>query len=127
MMASKLDLRPEIKTENNKHTSAEERFQNETLRGILKLQNNLILALFSTYISESKNSFHNLSKENRELFIESSIQKNMALKNKLLGMTIGMFTSEEFDVYSHDSRGFNKRIISMIITRIMSQINLLTQ
>ncbi|MGB0422747.1 MAG: glyoxalase [Flavobacteriales bacterium] len=126
-MASKLDLRPEIKTENNKHTSAEERFQNETLRGILKLQNNLILALFSTYISESKNSFHNLSKENRELFIESSIQKNMALKNKLLGMTIGMFTSEEFDVYSHDSRGFNKRIISMIITRIMSQINLLTQ
>ena len=46
-----LRIRPEIKkTVVFANMSMEERFQNETLRPILKLQNSLLLLVFGTYI-----------------------------------------------------------------------------
>ncbi|MBW7676401.1 hypothetical protein [Chryseobacterium chendengshani] len=57
------------------------------------------------------------------MFIEQSVQKDSVLKNIFIGMTIGMFTLEELDVYQSDSKVFNKRIISMLIERLKSQMN----
>jgi hypothetical protein len=63
-----------------------------------------------------------LSLENKVLFIENSLQKNIVLKNKLLGVALGMFTMEEFAVYSDKASLYNKRIMSLIVERIRSQI-----
>jgi hypothetical protein len=38
-------------------SSAEEFFQNETLRPVLKLQNDILLGVFSNYIAKSKTDF----------------------------------------------------------------------
>ncbi|MDI1322338.1 MAG: hypothetical protein PSV36_06285 [Algoriphagus sp.] len=124
-MADKLDLRPIIETKEFENSTGEERFQTQTLRPVLKLQNELLLGLFKNHIIESKNTFYSLNLEKKDLFIENSLQKNLALKNKLLGLTIGMFTIEELEVYSTQTNLYNKRIISLIVERIRSQIHLL--
>lgn len=124
-MTSRLDLRPIIKTEEFEKSTDEEKFQTLTLRPILKLQNELLLGLFKNHITESKNTYYSLSPENKVLFIENSLQKNIVLKNKLLGVTLGMFTSEEFAIYNEDCSLYNRRIMSLIIERIRSQISLL--
>lgn len=125
IMTSKLDLRPIIETKEFENSTVEERFQTQTLRPILKLQNELLLGLFKNHIIESKNTFYDLNPEKKTLFIENSLQKNLALKNKLLGLTLGMFTIEELEVYSTQINLYNKRIISLIVERIRSQIHLL--
>lgn len=124
-MADKLDLRPIIETKEFENSTVEERFQTQTLRPVLKLQNELLLGLFKNHIIESKNTFYALNPEKKDLFIENSLQKNLALKNKVLGLTIGMFTIEELEVYSTQTNLYNKRIISLIVERIRSQIHLL--
>jgi hypothetical protein len=124
-MTSKLDLRPIIKTEEFEKSTDQEKFQTLTLRPILKLQNELLLGLFKNHITESKNTYYSLSSEDKVLFIENSLQKNIVLKNKLLGVTLGMLTLGEFAVYSTDITLYNKRIMSLIIERIRSQSSLL--
>ena len=124
-MTSKLDLRPIIETKELENSTLEERFQTQTLRPVLKLQNELLLGLFKNHITESKNTFYDLSLEKKGLFIENSLQKNIVLKNKLLGVTLGMFTIEELKVYSTQTSLYNKRIIGLIVERIRSQIHVL--
>ncbi|WP_296705519.1 hypothetical protein [Algoriphagus sp.] len=124
-MTSRLDLRPIIKTKEFEKSTDEEKFQTLTLRPILKLQNDLLLGLFKNYITESKIMYYSLSPENKVLFIENSLQKNIVLKNKLIGVTLGMLTIEELAVYSADTNLYNKRIMSLLIERIRSQISLL--
>ena len=59
-----LQQRPDIPTSKiNDQMSAEEYFQNATLRPILKLQNDLFLLVFRNYISKHKNVFYDLSLE----------------------------------------------------------------
>jgi hypothetical protein len=121
-MTDRLNLRETIATKELENSTPEERFQTLSLRPILKLQNELLLGLFRNHISESKNTFYSLSLENKVLFIENSLQKNIVLKNKLLGVALGMFTMEEFAVYSDKASLYNKRIMSLIVERIRSQI-----
>jgi hypothetical protein len=124
-MTGKLDLRAIIETKEFENSTAEERFQTQTLRPVLKLQNELILGLFKNHIVESKNSFYALNPEKKALFIENSLQKNLALKNKLLGVTLGMFTIDELDEYSAKISLYNKRINALLVERIRSQIHFL--
>jgi hypothetical protein len=123
-MTSKLDLRPIIETKELENSTLEEKFQTQTLRPVLKLQNEILLGLFKNHITESKNTFYDLSLEKKGIFIENSLQKNIVLKNKLLGLTLGMFTMEELKVYSTQTSLYNKRIIGLIVERIRSQIHL---
>lgn len=124
-MTSKLSLRPIIKTKEFEKSTEEERFQTQTLRPILKLQNELILGLYRNHITESKSTYYDLSLENKILFIENSLQKNIVLKNKLLGVNLGMLTTEELAVYSTNTSLFNKRIMGLIVERIRSQVKLI--
>ena len=50
-------LRPVLKNLINSNTSDLERFQNEVLRPIIKMQNNLLVAFFNNYIRNRKIEF----------------------------------------------------------------------
>ncbi|SHK16813.1 hypothetical protein SAMN04488007_2235 [Maribacter aquivivus] len=102
--------------------SEDERFQNETLRPILKLQNDLLLASFQNYIKKMKNSFYELKIEKRIDYIAKSIQKDIKFRNSLKGMIIGQFTVEEYDIYIKNSSALNKRMMNMVVKRIQDQI-----
>lgn len=106
-------------------TSDEEFFQNETLRPILKLQNDLLLLVFQNYVTKSKMDFANFSVEKKLNFIENSIQKDIKFRNSLKGMVLGLFTLEEYNRYISNSSALNKRIMNLTIERLKSQVQLL--
>ena len=121
-MNTKIDLRTLLTTTNSDATTPSETFQNETLRPVLKLQNDLYLTLFMHYAKRQKTDFDTLSIANKKTFLQQSLQKDVGMKNIFIGMTIGMFTKEEMEIYVSDSRELNRRIITMLIERLQSQI-----
>ena len=106
-------------------SSGEEEFQNKTLRPILKLQNELILQIFNNYLTQNKIHFSNLSIDKKMNTIENTIAKDSSLQNTYKGIIIAFFTIDEYQLYSTFSSGINKRIRSMLIERIQSQLQLL--
>lgn len=121
-MINKIDLREVLQIPILETGTAEEAFQNQTLRPVLKLQNDLYWSLFTNYAVRQKADFNSLSIAKKSNFIEQSLQKDNVLKNTFIGMTIGMFTLQEMEVYNSDSKAFNKRIIAMLTERLKSQI-----
>jgi len=116
-------IRPEIPSAKiHPHMSADEHFQNETLRPIIKLQNDLLLASFQNYIIKNKNTFYELRLEKRMAYIANALQKDIKYRNSLKGMIIGQFTVAEFQTYIRNSSSLNKRIITMVIKRLQDQI-----
>lgn len=106
------------------NSSADEIFQNATLRPILKLQNNLFIAVFKNYIAKSKVEFAQLSVEKKLQFIEHSIQRDIKFRNALKGMVIALFTEAEFESYIKNSSALNKRMMGMLIERLKNQVQL---
>lgn len=121
-MISKLDLRETLDLPIIEASTAIENFQNQTLRPILKLQNDIYLTLFHAYAVRQKTDLSALGKDKKRIFIEQSLQKDVALKNTFIGITIGMFTPEELESYSLESKEFNRRIITMLMERIKSHL-----
>ncbi len=120
-----LGIRPEVssaKVTNN--MSEDELFQNKTLRPILKLQNNLLIAVFRNYITKHKNTFYSLTLEKRLQYIENALQKDIKFRNSLKGIIIGQFTVEEYEIYIKNSSKLNKRMMNMVIVRLKDQIQL---
>ncbi|SIR19202.1 hypothetical protein SAMN05421797_107187 [Maribacter ulvicola] len=105
-----------------RNMSDDERFQNQTLRPILKLQNDLLLASYQNYITKMKNSFYELKLDKRIGYIANSIQKDIKFRNALKGMIIGQFTVDEYEVYIQNSSALNKRMMNMVVKRIQDQI-----
>jgi len=105
-------------------SSAEEQFQNQVLRPILKLQNELFIASFKNYIAKNKGDFANFTLDKKNAFVENSIQKDTKYRNTLKGMIIGLFTIEEYLLYANNTSNLNKRMMSMLQERIKSQLQL---
>lgn len=106
-------------------SSAEEKFQNQTLRPILKIQNDLLLLVFKNYITKQKVDFSSLSPEKKMQFIENAIQRDIKFRNSLKGMIIGFFTLLEYETYIQNSSNLNKRMMNLLIERYKSQIQII--
>ena len=105
-------------------SSTEESFQNEVLRPVLKLQNDLFIASFINYVAKNKADFYSHTVEKKLSVIENAIQKDIKFRNALKGMIIALFTLEEYAVYIKNSSNINKRMMSMLIERLKSQVQL---
>ncbi len=105
-------------------SSSEEYFQNQTLRPILKMQNELFIEIFKNYILKSKANFETFTIDKKLQFIENSIQNDMKFRSLLNGIVIGLFTTDEYLLYSQNVNALNKRIITMLVERIKSQLQL---
>ncbi|WP_413998376.1 glyoxalase [Flavobacterium sp. W1B] len=118
------ELRGETIGSVSAQSSSDEMFQNQVLRPILKLQNELFIASFNNYISKYKGDFYSQSVEKKLATIENAIQKDIKFRNALKGMIIGLFTTDEYLLYIKNSSSLNKRMMSMLIERLKSQIQL---
>ncbi len=106
-------------------SSAEEAFQNITLRPILKLQNELFIQVFINYAVKQKSTFFTLTPDKKSQYIENVIHKDMKFRNFLKGMIIGFFTINEFQNYTINSSNLNKRMMNLLIERLKSQVQIL--
>ncbi|MDG1822372.1 MAG: glyoxalase [Flavobacteriaceae bacterium] len=121
-----LKIRPEIKKHQTFDSmSDEERFQNETLRPILKLQQPLLVEVFINYANKHKGVFHELSIDKRMQYIETAVHKDQKFRNSIKGMLIGQFTVAEYQIYIKNSSKLNKRMMNLVITRLQDSMQLL--
>ncbi|GAA3788691.1 hypothetical protein GCM10022271_21560 [Corallibacter vietnamensis] len=105
--------------------SDDERFQNATLRPVIKLQNDLFVAVFRNYVNKHKNVFYDLSIEKQMDYIDNAIHKDMKFRNSLKGMVIGQFTVEEYAFYITNSSALNKRMMNIVKERLFDNIQVL--
>lgn len=120
-----LAIRPTISSiKISDNMSSDERFQNLTLRPIIKLQNDLFIEVFKNYITKHKNVFYDLNTERRLHYIDNAIHKDIKFRNSLKGIVIGQFTTEEYLLYIKNSSALNKRMMNIVIQRLQSSIQL---
>ena len=111
-------VRPVLKNLINSNTSLIEKFQNEVLRPIIKMQNNLLITFFKNYIKNRKIEFNKLGVEFQEKKINSILTKDINFKNILIGSIIGHLEENEIEIYFKSKTEINKRIIQIIKQRL---------
>ena len=85
-------LRPDIPSAKvNDTMSADEQFQNRTLRPVAKLQHDLLVEVFRNYIKKHKNVFYGLTAVKRIDYIENAVNRDQKFRNSLKGIIMGMF------------------------------------
>lgn len=118
-----LRIRPELKkTLIYGSMSAEEQFQNNSLRPVLKLQNPLLIVVFRNYIDKHKGVFYELSLEKRLAYMENALMKDQKFRNSIKGMIIGQFTVEEYLLYKQNASALNKRMMHLVLERLKDQV-----
>lgn len=118
-------IRPVLKNLINSNTSDLERFQNEVIRPIIKMQNNFLVVFFEDYLKNRKIEFYILKSEDQENKINTILTKDINFKNILLGSIVGHFDDNEIKVYLKSTSELNKRIIQIIKQRLLD--NCITQ
>lgn len=118
-------IRPVLKNLINSNTSNIERFQNQVIRPIIKMQNNFLVVFFEDYLKNRKIEFYILKYEDQENKINTILTKDINFKNILLGSIVGHFDDNEIKVYLKSTSELNKRIIQIIKQRLLD--NCITQ
>jgi len=121
-----LRIRPEIPQKTVYDSMRlNERFQNVTLRPVIKLQKYLLVEAFKNYANKHKGVYYTLDLEKRFQYIENAIQKDIKFRNSLKGMIIGQFTVDEYLMYIEDSSALNKRMMNLVIETLKDNVQLI--
>ena len=114
--------RPVLEDLIKDNMSALELFQNQTLRPVIKMQHDLLIASFNTYKAKRKIDFSSLTDQKKRSKTKAVFVKDLNYKNLTLGFIIGAFSLEEFAYYSLNASELNKRIIQIVIQRVQDSL-----
>ena len=118
-----LAIRPNLNSlDKDLNTKEIETFQNDVLRPILKFQNDLLLQIFIDYVKQYKGVFFKLSNHEKMSYIQEALSANQRLRSLILGTIVGLFTLEDYSYYRLNLSELNKRIVSLVIKRLQSQL-----
>ena len=119
MLDKKISIRANIANlKPLKEENVEEKFQNEVLRPVIKLQNTLIIMCFEHFLNKLKLDLQVLDKNKKNELIIGLFNKNRELTIELRGLIIGLFTLDEYSYYLKVRSKINKRISSIILKRV---------
>ena len=116
-----IDLRPTLELPIEP-TSTLEKFQNATLRPVLKVQNDILVQIFVQKMKKQKVNFDKMIGTTQVQYIANVLKKDMKLRNFYLGTIVGHFSIEEYTQYLAAEREYNRRIITMLTQRLQDQL-----
>jgi hypothetical protein len=119
--SSLLALRPEIPTEPAQNPA--EHFQNTTLRPILKFLHPRIITLFTHHLHKRKVDVQKMDVQDRKMYVLQAFQKDLALRNQLVGCALALFTEEEWATFIASERELSRRLHDLLVERIQSTLN----
>ena len=117
-MPNRKSLRPQIDTAPA--ATEEERFQNATLRPVLKLQHEYLLLTFRHYLTKRKVPWQQMSKAAFREKTENLLTRDNRLRGLLFGMVIGMFDRQELTYYLANESAMNRRITGLLTKRLLA-------
>ena len=98
-----------------------EKFQNEVLRPILKLQHELLLQIFKSYCDKRKGTFYKISAKEQVMYIDQAVRKDMKFKHYLEGIVTGVFTLDEYQTFLENEEELTKRMVNLLVRRLQSE------
>ncbi len=113
-------VRPLVATEPTAVSPAEQ-FQNQTIRPILKLLDGSIQTLWQHHWPKRKTPFDRLTKTDKSAYLERAVRDDTRLRLTLVGMVLGQFTPDEWQVFVADEAEITRRTVSMLTQRLQSQ------
>ena len=115
-------IRPQISTETG-NLSVFESFQNQTLRPILKFQNELLISIIRQQLHKRKDVFYSQSLSERPHYLETIIRQDLRFKSLLMGLIIGHFTNDELLIYATNESELSRRLTELLVQRVVSQVD----
>lgn len=115
---ARLALRPQLQLAPA--TSPAEKFQNETLRPIMKLQHEHIVAVCASYLIKRKVKVDQLPANQRWDKIKELVTRDNRLRGLLFGIAAGQFTTDEMSHYLENESDVNRRITNLLVERLHS-------
>lgn len=114
-------IRPQLDLDTTQSSPAEQ-FQNQTLRPILKLQHELLVAVFRGYIQKRHGTYTQLSTPAKMDWIQHSLQQDQRLRQLIAGVVIGQFTVEEWAVFAENEAEYMRRLMGLVVQRLQSVV-----
>jgi hypothetical protein len=115
--------RPTIAIENPESITEDlSRFQNFTLRAVLKLQNDVLARICVDFLQKNYKNFSQQQSLDKVKLLQQALKSNIQLKTLLFGVIAGFLTSEELDFYLQNTSEINKRLSAFIFKRVSEQL-----
>jgi hypothetical protein len=99
-----------------------EEFQNSVLRPILKFQNEFLMIAARQYVKKYHKTFNALKKANQESILIQASKHDPEFKAFVVWSVVGLMSSDELEFYNANRSELNKRISTMGVQRILSQL-----
>ncbi|TGE21742.1 hypothetical protein E5K00_15835 [Hymenobacter aquaticus] len=97
-------------------------FLHRTLRPVLKLQNELLLAVVADFLREHHVIFAGRSPAEQHRQVAELLARNVKLRYTIIGSIIGLFTSAERRFYRQHRPEVSRRILELATQRVQSQL-----
>lgn len=113
-----LALRPLVPTETTDADGTVGAFLHATLRPVLKLQNDLLLAVVADFVRDHHISLRPTDQHHQ---LSELLTRNTKLRYTVVGLISGQFTAEEYAYYRQHRAELNRRLLEMALRRVLSQ------
>ncbi len=119
--SSLLALRPEISTEIDVPGSVGA-FLHATLRPVLKLQNELLLAVVQDFVADHHIALTTTETTQHQRLLTDLLARNVKLRYTIVGLVSGHFTTAEYAFYRQNRGELNRRLLDLATQRVLSQM-----
>lgn len=96
-------------------------FLHRTLRPVLKLQNQRLLATVADFLHDHHVPFRAASETEQQHLLAELLGRNTKLRYTLVGLVSAMFTSEEAAFYRLHRSELNRRLLELAVRRAQDQ------
>ena len=104
-----------------------EKFQNQVIRPIIKMQHSLLIALFQDYIKQRNIDFIDLKKEKQLNRISTILKKDTNFKSIISGIVIGHFSLNELNFFVQHPSELKKRVTQIVKHRLEDNLQVILE
>ena len=95
-------------------------FLHATLRPVLKLQNDLLLAVVADFVRDHHITLRPTDQHHQ---LTELLGRNTKLRYTVVGLITGAFTADEYAFYRPQRAELNRRLLEMALRRVLDQAN----
>ncbi|UOG74495.1 hypothetical protein MTX78_20535 [Hymenobacter tibetensis] len=117
-----LALRPVVDTAPASGDATSGDFLHHTLRPVLKLQNELLLAVVADFVRDHHVPLATASAVDQQRLLTELLTRNVKLRYTVIGLVSGLFTSAELEFYRQHRAELNRRLLELAVRRVQDQV-----
>ena len=117
-----LALRPAVATTPASGDATAGDFLHHTLRPVLKLQNEPLLAVVADFVRDHHVPLAASAPADQLRLLTELLTRNVKLRYTVIGLISGLFTGAELDFYRQHRPELNRRLLELAVRRVQDQV-----